>query len=132
MADQCRRVANPRRAHEISRVRLEFDPDQGRTHQSFKDECDINNIVATYARTGIVPHMARGKPQYGDVPDVDLHAAACAQAEIRSAMEEGWSPDALESPETDDSPEEQVTPEGSEAQPLTASEEAVNNEAAQG
>lgn len=42
----------------------------GRARQSMKDECDINNIVARYARTGMVSHMARGAPVYVDVSEL--------------------------------------------------------------
>ena len=37
--------------------------------QHFKDEVDINNIIAKYTQTGQITHYARGKPSYGDVPD---------------------------------------------------------------
>lgn len=59
----------------------------GITRQSFKDECDINRIVETYARTGIVPGVRNIAPEYGDAPSSDLFEAACVQAEIRSAEE---------------------------------------------
>lgn len=36
-----------------------------RTKQSFKDECDINKIMAKYQRTGAVTHFNRHSPQYG-------------------------------------------------------------------
>lgn len=35
------------------------------TQQHFKDECDINNIVATYQETGIMPQGTR-EPLFGD------------------------------------------------------------------
>lgn len=37
-----------------------------KTKQAFKDECDINNIVARYKRTGAIDHFAEHGPQYGD------------------------------------------------------------------
>lgn len=96
-ADEVIRPASPyvRGPFERVRVAVCFDPEKGLTHQSFKDECDINNIVATYARTGIAP-KPRGKPQFGVAPDADLFEAACVQAEIRSAEAEGSLPDAAE------------------------------------
>lgn len=68
---------------------------------SFKEECDVNNIVETYARTGMVNHVARAKPQYGDAPDIDFYQAALVHAEIASmAEEEALSPEpAQEEPE---------------------------------
>jgi hypothetical protein len=113
---QSRRASNARRPHEVPRVSIEFDPDNGRTHQSFKDECDINRIVSTFARTGIVPHVQKGEPQYGDCPDVSFFDAACAQAEIASAFEDGFTLEAPEEPSGDDlSAEGQDAPETAES-----------------
>ena len=36
------------------------------THQSFKDECDINLIVRRHAQTGLWDHVAKRQPHYGD------------------------------------------------------------------
>lgn len=35
------------------------------TQQHFKDECDINNIVARFDKTGIVTHLNSSKENYG-------------------------------------------------------------------
>jgi len=32
---------------------IKCDPSEGKTHQSFKDECDVNAIVDRYAKTGL-------------------------------------------------------------------------------
>lgn len=40
------------------------------TKQSFKDECDINNIMMKYIRTGLVDHVNRYQGRYGDFSDV--------------------------------------------------------------
>lgn len=34
--------------------------------QSFKEECDINNILARYARSGIIDHLSQYGGSYGD------------------------------------------------------------------
>lgn len=39
------------------------------TKQSPKDECDINNILAQYKRTGIINHISAKQAQYIDLPD---------------------------------------------------------------
>lgn len=39
------------------------------TEQSFKDQCDINNIVKQYERTGLMPHTRPNQPVYGDISD---------------------------------------------------------------
>jgi phage internal scaffolding protein len=51
-------------------------PDQGVTKQSHKDECDVNQILARYERTGVVTHLAKGIPQFADVSQIgDYHSA---------------------------------------------------------
>ena len=105
-ADQVKRSASIPRVRgpfDRPRVAISFDPERGLTHQSFKDECDINRIVENYARTGIVP-ARRLEPIYGDAPDADLFEAACAQAAIRSALEDGFTPSEA-APEAPESPE---------------------------
>lgn len=39
------------------------------TKQSFKDECDINNILSQFKRTGIIEHITQNQPEYQDLPD---------------------------------------------------------------
>lgn len=48
------------------RVTLDCSGDPGRTKQSFKPEADINTIVRKYEATGLVTHLSRGVPRYGD------------------------------------------------------------------
>ena len=78
----------PRNPLRRNRVTIEFS-EQGLTHQSFKDECDVNRIVDQYARTGLVPSANRLTPQYGENPESTLFDAACVAAELRSLEEEG-------------------------------------------
>lgn len=40
------------------------------TKQEFKDECDINNILTQYKRTGIITHIMAQEPVYGDLPEL--------------------------------------------------------------
>lgn len=51
------------------KVRKKF-PEQGRTKQQFKDECDINNILRRYEKTGALPNMIKSNPVYGDFSNV--------------------------------------------------------------
>lgn len=46
------------------------------THQSFKKECDINNILSKYRKTGIVEHVNRFKGDYADIADVGSYMDA--------------------------------------------------------
>lgn len=52
------------------RVKL-LTPEPTRTKQSFKKECDINNIVAFYKKKGVIAHLNPAKPRYGFAPSVD-------------------------------------------------------------
>ena len=51
------------------------DPERSRTKQSFKDECDINKIMAKYQTTGVITHVAKHAPQYGFAPSLDFQTA---------------------------------------------------------
>lgn len=50
-------------------------PDETMTKQAFKDECDINNIVNKYQKTGIVTHVQQRQPSYGYAPSADFQTA---------------------------------------------------------
>lgn len=47
---------------------VDFTGDDGvsRTQQHFKKECDINEILRSFKRTGVIEHVSSGKPIYGD------------------------------------------------------------------
>ncbi len=63
------------------------------TKQAFAKECDVNNIVARYMKTGVLDHLAAKPPVYGDVEGSDLHTLMNVVAEAHSAFEE--MPDVL-------------------------------------
>ena len=48
---------------------VEFVPDSSLTHQSFKEECDINTIMRRFAVTGELPDNVR-VPQYQEFDGV--------------------------------------------------------------
>lgn len=53
--------------------------------QSFKDECDINNIMARYERTGMIEHVNTYQGQYGDfIGFPDYHEAMNAVKEAEN------------------------------------------------
>lgn len=47
----------------------------GRTKQQFKAECDINNIVSRFLKTGVMDFVNKHQPQYGDVTGLDFRGA---------------------------------------------------------
>ena len=40
-----------------------------KTVQSFKEECDINNVMLRFEQTGILEHVSTYAPQWGDFSD---------------------------------------------------------------
>lgn len=57
------------------RVQIEFDQDEGMTRQEFEPECEINNIMNKYQRTGVLTHINRFGAMYGDFDAVDFQTA---------------------------------------------------------
>lgn len=49
---------------------LEFPADSSRTKQEFRDETNINNVVAQHAVTGQFTHVSSVMPEYGDFSNV--------------------------------------------------------------
>lgn len=54
---------------------IEFT-EPSRTKQSELESCDINNIMARYATTGVLTHLASGQPLYGDFSEVEDYQAS--------------------------------------------------------
>jgi len=50
----------------VSRPTVDFSNDVARTKQEFKEECDINNILAKFRRTGRITHIREHGARYGD------------------------------------------------------------------
>lgn len=77
-----------RQPYSTDRFRVTVDfPSPTRTHQSFKDECDINNILAGYERTGMVTHINANKGFYEDVTNAtSYHDAINTLLEAREAF----------------------------------------------
>ena len=69
------------------RVVISF-PQETKTKQSFKEECDINRIVKSFAKTGEFTHLARGTPQYGYASSQSFHEAMNIVTESKSQFEE--------------------------------------------
>jgi len=72
-----------KRPHSIT-----FDPAEGMTKQSFKDECNINKIMAKFQRTGVLNHYAKHQHQYGDIPAIQYADALNIIADANSMFEE--------------------------------------------
>lgn len=64
-------------------VSLKFPRDSRWTKQCFKDEADINTLMARYLSTGEMPVINQVAPQYLDVTGVDFHAMQNQVVEAR-------------------------------------------------
>ena len=67
---------------------IQFDPKEGLTKQSFKDECNINKIMAKFQRTGMINHYSKHAPQYMNIPAIEYHEALNMIAEANSMFAE--------------------------------------------
>ncbi len=50
-------------------------PGQGRTKQAMKSECDINNIMAKFQKTGVIDFVNQHSPQFGDCTGIDFQTS---------------------------------------------------------
>lgn len=70
-------------------LRTQFTPTGlGRTKQSFKNECDINQIMARFLRTGVMDFTQKNEPRYGDCTGWDFQAAMQVVAKAESMFAE--------------------------------------------
>lgn len=61
---------------------------ESRTKQSFRDECDINNLMDNWRATGNMAHTNQTPPVYGDFSDVTDYQTAVLQVQ---AATEGFA-----------------------------------------
>lgn len=54
-------------------------PEKTMTKQSFQQECDINTIMAKYAKDGVIAHVSRVQGAYGDFSNVEGYQLALNQ-----------------------------------------------------
>lgn len=71
-----------------NQISLSFPENSPHTRQEFKDECDINNIMAQYMNTGEFFHLNETAPQYMDCSGEDFRAAMDYVAGAFSMFEE--------------------------------------------
>jgi hypothetical protein len=70
------------------RVSISFTG-EGRAKQSFKDECDINRIMARYLNSGILPeHLSQAMAQFVDCTGVDFQEAQLLVSGAKSLFAE--------------------------------------------
>lgn len=59
---------------------------ESRTKQSMKDECDINNIMKRYERTGLITHLEKRQQYFADVSSVPDFAQAISVVDAAHKM----------------------------------------------
>lgn len=59
------------------RVQIFFDPSEGMTQQSFREECDINILMSRYSYNDLLAHTAQFQGQYGDFTCIPDFQSAC-------------------------------------------------------
>lgn len=64
----------------------EFGPSM--TEQTHARACDINSILARYKKTGLIEHMAKYEPQYGDISECDFKKSMDVVAAVKSEYHE--------------------------------------------
>lgn len=67
------------------RVQIKFDK-KTKTKQSFKDECDINKIIARHTRTGVITHQNNNTPNYGYATGQDFASAMRTVTDAQNAF----------------------------------------------
>lgn len=73
---------NPRRFEQPD------DYSDGRTKQAYKDQCDVNRIMARAERAGGLAHLVRHGAQYGDFAGFDFMDAQLKLARAKEIFEE--------------------------------------------
>lgn len=66
----------------IKKSQVKFSLTDKITKDSFKDECDINNIVRKYKATGQLPSLVRQDARYGDFSDVPTYMEALERVRL--------------------------------------------------
>lgn len=71
----------------VERVQTSCDPKEGRTKQSFADDCDINHIMKKFQSNGFIPPINQNG-KYMDHSSMTLHESMLIVAEGKSMFEE--------------------------------------------
>ncbi len=64
-----------RKPYEKFTAKKTVNLDPSMTEQSHQDSCDVNKIMARYVKTGVIDHLNKYGPMYGDIPSIDLQEA---------------------------------------------------------
>lgn len=70
------------------KISSDFTAAGDRTKQSFKAECDINNIMARYQRTGVIDFAQKHEAQYADCTGLEFESGMQTIARARAMFED--------------------------------------------
>lgn len=70
------------------RVPTVIPESESKTKQEFKDECNINTIMARYMHTGVIDFVNRHQAQYGDVTGIDYQECMQVVADAQTQFNE--------------------------------------------
>jgi len=66
------------------RVQKDFTGVVSMTKQSHKEECDVNNILEKYRKTGLMTHIKNGGAVYGDFSNIASYKEAVDSVRLAS------------------------------------------------
>ena len=66
----------------------EYDFPDTMTKQAFKEECDVNQIMKKYQKTGVIDHVNRFGGDYGFADSGDFHQAMSLIADAQTMFNE--------------------------------------------
>lgn len=73
--------------YDKKRIRVRtFNEDASLTQQQFKDDCDINLIIAKYEKTGQITHLRRSEGQYLDLSHISDYQTSLNKVMEANAM----------------------------------------------
>lgn len=61
---------------------------KGRTKQSFKSECDINNIMSRFLKTGVLDFVQKNEARYADVTGIEYQTGMFKVAQAKTMFHE--------------------------------------------
>lgn len=82
-------------------IRTTVDTGPGLTKQSFREQVNINKIVAGFEKTGMVNNLSGRQPFYGDVSEIKDYATALNMVNEAESLFMSMSPKIREKFEND-------------------------------
>ena len=70
------------------RIPVVSPPGKKKAQQQFKDDCDINVIMAKFQRTGAISHVSKFQPDYGFASPTDFHQSMNIITEAQNMFDE--------------------------------------------